>query len=64
MSSSTPPAEVSKSVQEAEGFLASLTRAASQHEETRKELLAMYRAQVAALESPLEVIWRMMMEVC
>ncbi|TVY18906.1 O-methyltransferase asqD [Lachnellula arida] len=62
MSSSTPPAEVSKNIQEAERFLASLTRTASQHEETRKELLAMYRAQVAALESPLEVIWRMMME--
>ncbi|TVY47936.1 Demethylsterigmatocystin 6-O-methyltransferase [Lachnellula occidentalis] len=62
MSSSTPLAKVSKSVHEAEKFLASLTRTASQHEETRKGLLAIYRAQIAALESPLEVIWRMMME--
>ncbi|PVH85194.1 putative O-methyltransferase [Cadophora sp. DSE1049] len=45
-----------------EPILSKLTREVSQDEEPRKKLLAVLRQYVAAVESPLEVIWRMMME--
>lgn len=46
-----------------ETILSKLSSEVSQDEERRKKLLAILRQYVAAVESPLETIWRMMMEV-
>ena len=46
-----------------ETILSKLSNEVSQDDESRKKLLAVLRRYVAAVESPLEVIWRMMMEV-
>lgn len=46
-----------------ETILSKLSCELSQDDESRKKLLAVLRRYVAAVESPLEVIWRMMMEV-
>ncbi|KAG4416780.1 hypothetical protein IFR04_010109 [Cadophora malorum] len=45
-----------------ETILSKLSSEVSQDEERRKKLLAILRQYVAAVESPLETIWRMMME--
>lgn len=63
MSPTSQTGGLSQNIHEAGKFLAEWTKNASQHEETRKALLAIYGKEIAALESPLEVIWRMMMEV-
>lgn len=43
--------------------LSDLSKKVLQNEDSRKKLLDVLKAQVAFLESPLEVVWRMMMEV-
>lgn len=58
MSSPTTMDEISQ----VERSLTELSKQALQNEDSRKKLLEILKAQVAALESPLEVIWRMMME--
>jgi len=50
-------------IREIEKSLSDVSKQVLQDEEARKRLLGVLEAQVAALESPLEVVWRMMMEV-
>lgn len=64
MSQSTKATDSSSRIQEAEKLLSDLKKDISQDEDARKKLLEICRAQVAALESPLEVIWRIMMKMC
>lgn len=56
-------AEATDEITEIENNLSNLSRCVLQDEELRKRLLGVLREQVAVLESPLEVVWRMMMEV-
>ncbi|KUJ15863.1 S-adenosyl-L-methionine-dependent methyltransferase [Mollisia scopiformis] len=49
-------------ITELQNSLTSLSKVALENEDERKKLLAVLRAQVAVLETPLEVVWRMMME--
>ena len=54
---------LSPRIEELENSLKVLSKDVSGDENARKKLLAIVREQTTVLESPAEVIWRMMMEV-
>lgn len=56
-------AKADDGISQVEKSLGEISEQAMQDEELRKRLLDVLKTQVAALESPLEVVWRMMMEV-
>jgi uncharacterized protein involved in exopolysaccharide biosynthesis len=56
MSSSSQIAEIEK-------FLSTLSKQVLGDEDADKKLLAVLQQQIGVLESPREVIWRMIMEV-
>lgn len=58
---STP---LSTRVDELESSLKTLSRELAGDESARKKLLGILQEQTMLLESPVEVIWRMIMEVC
>ncbi|KAF8848056.1 sterigmatocystin 8-O-methyltransferase [Acephala macrosclerotiorum] len=58
----SPSHKVNDEITEVKSSLSNLSKVVLQDEEARKRLLGVLREQVAALESPLEVVWRMMME--
>jgi len=55
--------DTQKRISEVRDTLPVLSKQTLSNEEDRKQLLAILREQIGILESPLEVIWRMMMEV-
>jgi hypothetical protein len=58
---STP---LSARIDELEKTLRSLSKQVAGDENARKKLLGVVREQTIVLESPVEVSWRMIMEVC